>query len=370
MTARRIGIGTLAVATALTAWLLLGGGRLAAEPLPRALSDAEFWRLVQELSEPDGYFDSDNLLSNETTFQYVIPQLTRTVKPGAAYLGVGPEQNFAYIIALQPAIAFVPDIRRGNLHAHLMYKALIEMAADRAEFLSLLFARTRPAGLGASSDVNALLDAYAHAPVDDALYRRTLAAIKDRLTVRHGFTLQRDDLPGIEYVYAEFKRGGPSLSYNSSRRQSRPYPTYSELQRETDDAGVLRGYLASEANFRALKSFEERNLLVPLVADFAGPKTIRAVGAYLRAHDATVGAFYTSNVENYLFQSGSWGRFAGNVAALPLDQSSTFIRACFDSCGGPNGSRSRTLLDPIAPLIRDFDAGRIRSYWDVLSHGR
>jgi hypothetical protein len=367
MRARRV-LVLLACAMAL-AWLI-AGPRVAAEPLPRALSDAEFWRLVVELSEPDGYFDSDNLLSNETTFQYVIPRLTRTVKPGAAYLGVGPEQNFTYIIALQPAIAFVPDIRRGNLHEHLMYKALIEMAADRAEFLSLLFARTRPAGLGPTSDVHTLLEAYARAPVDEALYRRTLAAITERLTVRHGFALERGDLPGIEYVYSEFRRGGPSLSYNSSRTQRRPYPTYSELQRETDDQGQLRGYLASEANFKTLKSFEERNLLVPLVADFAGPKTIRAIGAYLKAHDATVGAFYTSNVENYLFQSGSWGRFAGNVAALPLDASSTFIRACFDSCGGANGSRSTTLLDPMAVLIRDFDAGRIRTYWDVLSRGR
>ena len=345
-------------------------GPIAAEPLPRALPDAEFWRLVEELSEPNGYFDSDNLLSNETTFQYVIPRLTTIVKPGSAYLGVGPEQNFTYIIALQPGIAFVPDIRRGNLQAHLMYKALIEMAADRAEFLSLLFARTRPAGLGQASDVNRLLEAYSRAPVDDALYRKTLAAMNQRLSVQHGFTLLPEDVKGLEYVYSSFRDAGPSLSYNSSRPQRRPYPTYSELQRETDDQGQPRGYLASEANFKTLKSFQERNLLVPLVADFAGPKTLRAVGAYLRAHDATVGAFYTSNVENYLFQSGRWGRFAGNVAALPLDASSTFIRACFDSCGGAAGSRSTTLLDSMPALVRDFDSGKVRTYWDVLSHSR
>ena len=368
MTVRRIGLGTRAVAAAVTGWLLLAGGRVAAEPLPASLTDAEFWRLVETLSEPDGYFDSDNLLSNETTFQYVIPTLTTIVKPGTAYLGVGPEQNFTYIIALRPAVAFVPDIRRGNLHAHLMYKALFEMAADRAECLSLLFARRRPAGLGPGTGVNALLDAYAAAPVDHALHARTLAAIKERLTVRHGFALRAADAAGVDYVYTAFRDAGPGLSYNSSRPQRRAYPTYSELQRETDDQGQLRGYLASEANFRTLKSFEERNLLVPLVADFAGPKTIRAVGAYLKAHEATVGAFYTSNVENYLFQSGSWGRFAGNVAALPLDAGSTFIRACFDSCGGAAGSRSTTLLDSMPDLLRDFDAGRIRSYWDVLSH--
>ena len=85
---------------------------------------------------------------------------------------------------------------------------------------------------------------------------------------------------------------------------------------------------------------------------------------------AIVAAFYTSNVENYLFQSGSWGRFAKNVEALPLDASSTFIRACFDSCPSVPGSRSTTLLDPMSSLIKDFNAGKVRGYYDVLGHGR
>ena len=336
--------------------------------LERGLTDAEFWRLVETLSEPDGYFDSDNLLSNETTFQYVIPRLTRGIKPGLAYLGVGPEQNFTYIIALRPSIAFVADIRRGNLQEHLMYKALVEMAADRAEFLSLLFGRTRPDGLGPDTRVDNLLDAFEHAPPDEALYRRTLAAMRQWLTVHHAFALHKDDFSGIEYVYAAFHAAGPALSYNSSRPQRMRYPTYAELQRETDRAGQARGYLASEANFRTLKAFEGRNLLVPLVGDFAGPKTLRAVGTYLKAQATVVGAFYTSNVENYLFQNGEWERFVRNVATLPLDGSSTFIRACFDRCQSAPGSRSTTLLDSMTGLIRDFNDGKIRSYWDVLAH--
>lgn len=336
--------------------------------LPERLTNTEFWTLIEEYSEPNGYFDSDNLLSNETTFQYVIPRLTERVPPGKAYVGVGPEQNFAYIIALQPGIAFVPDIRRGNLQAHLMYKALIELAGDRAEFLSLLFARQRPRGVSASSTVDELLDAYVAAPPDDALYRRTLDGIERRLVDDRGFPLEAEDLDGIEYVYSAFHAAGPSLSYNSSRAQRTRYPTYAELQRETDEEGRPRGYLTDEASFGALKRYQERNLIVPLVADFAGPRTLRAVGEYLRRHGATVGAFYTSNVENYLFQNGRWGRFAGNVAAMPLDGASTFIRACFDRCRSVPWSRSTTLLDSMAGLIRDFNDGKIRTYWDVLAH--
>lgn len=344
----------------------------AAVAVPDRLSDDEFWRLTEDLSEPNGYFNSDNLLSNETTFQYVIPRLVATIKPGMAYLGVGPEQNFPYMIALRPAIAFVPDIRRGNLQGHLLYKALFEMAPDRAEFLSLLFSRTRPAGLGPDTPVAQLLDAYLKVAPSEAAYRRNLADVRNVLTVRHRFKLHAEDIEGIDYIYSSFFDGGPLLAYNSARPQRRRYPTYSELQRETDGQGQARGYLASEANYRWIRQFEERNLLVPLVADFAGPKTLRAVGAYLKDHRSTVGAFYTSNVENYLFQSGAWSQFARNVSSLPLDGSSTFIRSCFDSCLDvtPPGSRVVTLLDPITALLKDYGEGRVRGYFDVLYHGR
>jgi hypothetical protein len=82
---------------------------------PKALTDRQFWDLSKDSSEEDGVFRSDNLLSNETSFQYVIPDLLGTVKQGRAYLGVGPEQNFTYISAFRPTMAIIIDIRHGNL---------------------------------------------------------------------------------------------------------------------------------------------------------------------------------------------------------------------------------------------------------------
>src|SRR5262245_27170367 len=80
---------------------------------PSRLADREVWRLISESSEPDGVFRSDNLLSNELGMQLVIPDLVKTAKPGRVYMGVGPEQNFTYIVATKPAMAFIIDIRRG-----------------------------------------------------------------------------------------------------------------------------------------------------------------------------------------------------------------------------------------------------------------
>src|ERR1039458_4109633 len=121
--------------------------RAASDTLPSRLTDQEFWKLSEEFSEPNGYFQSDNLVSNEDTFQYVVPTIRKNVKPGGVYLGVAPDQNFTYLLAADPKMAFIVDIRRGNLHTQLMYKALLELSSDRADFVSRLFSKKRPAGL-------------------------------------------------------------------------------------------------------------------------------------------------------------------------------------------------------------------------------
>ena len=142
-------------------------------------------------------------------------------------------------------------------------------------------------------------------------------------------------------------------------------PSYSELMAETDALGTHRSYLATEENYRALRELEMNNLIVPIVGDFAGEKALRAVGAYLKQHNATVTAFYTSNVEQYLFQQADdWKHFFGNVAALPLDSKSTFIRAVFnymgfrDSSTGIPGPRSTTMLSPIQDVLKAVDDGK------------
>lgn len=333
------------------------------------LTDQQFWDLVTGLSEPGGYFDSDNLISNEDTFQTVIPELIRRIPAGGVYLGVGPEQNFPYIIAVRPKLAFITDIRRGNLHVQLLYKALIERSVSRAEFLSRLFARRLPAGSETQNAIEQLLGALSSAPVDRRYFEETLSEIVERLTKRHGFALESGDIAGLRYVYEQFVSGGPSLRFVSSR-PGNWYPTFAELQVATDGQGVRHGYLATEDAFRQLKAMEERNAIVPVVGNFGGPKALRAIGAYVASHHAVVSVFYTSNVERYLFQGGLWPTFIGNVAALPLDENSTFIRSCFDNCSSFGGSRSVTLLGSMQALIDDVRAARVRSYGDVLDHSR
>jgi hypothetical protein len=301
----------------------------AADNLPERLSDQEFWRLTEEFSEPGGYFRSDNLLSNESWMQQVIAELLGWTQRGGAYLGVGPEQNFTYIAALKPRIVFITDIRRGNLHTQLMYKALFELAGDRADFVSRLFTRKRPDGLGSNSTVQEIfqkLDAVTTG--DETAYQENLRAIRGLLVEKHKLPLSKEDLAGIEYVVHSFYRFGPGIHYNSSGQSSGgrggSFVTYADLMTLTDEYGLSRGYLASEENFKTVKDLEEKNLIIPIVGNFSGPKALRAIGKYLKEHNSTVTAFYLSNVEQYLDRA--WGAFCANVATLPLDEKSTFIR--------------------------------------------
>jgi len=316
--------------TAAAIVLALRVAAIAADQVPARLSDPDFWSLVTTLSEPNGSFRSDNLLSNELRHQYVIPELKQTAKPGRAYVGVGPEQNFTYIAALQPSIAFILDIRRGNLQLHLMYKAIFELSADRADFVSRLFSRKQPEGLKATSTAAEIFNAYADVEASQALYEKNLKAIETQLAGKHGFALSDDDIAGIEYVYHALFTFGPAINYSSTEGVSGAgsyRPTYADLMTATDNDGRAHGYLASEDAFGAVKALQARNLVVPVVGDFAGPRALRSVGAYLRSKSAVVSAFYVSNVEQYLRVERVWGAFCGNAARLPLDETSTFIRA-------------------------------------------
>jgi hypothetical protein len=295
--------------------------------LPAHLTNAEFWTLVTSMSEPEGNFRSDNLVSNEIKFQWVIPELVRHVRPGGLYIGVGPEQNFTYVAALKSRLAFIVDVRRGNTDLHLMYKALFELSSDRADFVSKLLSRPRPAGLTSKSSAFDIFAAFSTVDPSERMLNATLASIRHQLSTVHSFPMPGDDLARIEAIHRVFFLAGTKIQYS-------PYgsfggttqPTYAELMAATDESGEGRSFLANEATFAFIKDLELRNMLVPLVGDFGGAKTLRAIGEYARRHGATIFAFYVSNVEEYL-QGPVARAFCRNVSSMPLTPESVFIRA-------------------------------------------
>jgi hypothetical protein len=357
----------------------------AADTLPSQLSDETFWKLIEDFSEDSGYFTSENFSSNERGYETLIPRLQTKWQPGNAYMGVGPEQNFQYIASLKPKIAFIVDIRRQNMIQHLLYKAAFELSANRADFLSVVFSRKRPAGLSDNAPTTQLFDAYERLEKDSVLAETNRKAIKDLLVKDHKFRLTEEDLATLDHVFDVFAAYGPTLNYSSQldpitrqMRQGRGgnNVNYSDLMRLADASGVNRSYLASEDSFRFMKELEKKNLLIPVVGNFGGPKALRAVGQYLRDHGAIVGAFYLSNVEQYLFRPPNGGtridrQFYESVGTLPVDESSMFIRSGNLGGNGAFNGGGRGGLTPmmssIMDVLRAFKAGQINEQQDVLS---
>ena len=291
----------------------------AADTIPAELTDTAFWKMISDFSEPGGSFQLEIITSNEQSYQYVLPELTARIKPGGVYLGVAPEQNFTYIAALAPKIAFIFDIRRDMMVEHLMYKAVFEMSADRADFVSNLFSRPRPAGLTADSSVEAIFRAFAGAPADSKLAEEHLKTILTRLVSTHQFPMNQADQDRVRSIYMTFLREGV-VNFSSSYAS----PGYAGLMTMTDLNGKNWSFLATKENYDRVRVMHQKNMIVPVVGDFAGPKALRAVGQYLKDHGAVVGVFYISNVEDYI--QNVWASYSGNIASLPVDDSSTFIR--------------------------------------------
>jgi len=355
----------------LVALLITVPSTKAADTVPRELTDDAFWKMVSDYSEDSGSFRFE-YMSNELQFQYVIPRLKENRKPGGVYLGVGPEQNFTYIAALQPKMAFIFDIRRQNMVEHLIYKAIFEMSQDRVEFLSRLFSRKAPPGLNEKSTARQIFTAFRSATPDQDLYRENLQAIKDRLLKEHRFQLTTSDRESIEYIYRIFFDTASVFGYSSGTFGGFG-GTYADLMTATDQQGQARSYLANEENYQVVRELERKNLIVPVVGDFAGSKALRGVARYIRDRGATVTAFYTSNVEQYLFQQGDdWKHFLTNVAGFPLDSSSMFIRSSHFAFGDAqpprqfNRGRFIQLLSPMAEVVKAYNTGQITSYEDLI----
>jgi hypothetical protein len=128
-------------------------------------------------------------------------------------------------------------------------------------------------------------------------------------------------------------------------------PTYAELMSARDPDGRHGSYLATEEAYATFRRYQLRNRIVPVVGDFAGGTALRAIGRHLASQGIAVSAFYTSNVEVYL--GAGVPRFEANVAALPSDARSVFVRTRFQMTGETNGRpdfRTTTYTVP----VRDY----------------
>ena len=341
--------------------------------LPAAAQHAaapSFAQTVASLSEPGGFFDTDNLISNESSYLQVIPELEKRGVHGGAYLGVGPDQNFSYIAAVRPSIAFIVDIRRDNLLLQLLFKALFKTSGTRVEYLSGLFGRQAPSDVASwrGAAIEKIAERVESAP---RAAIPGLDAALDRTMQSFGVPLSKDDLATVHRFHQAFIDAGLSMRFQSAGRAPRIYyPTFQEMLVDKDPSGRQSNYLASDDAFQFVRGLENRDLVIPVVGDLSGPTAVASIGRFVSERNERVSAFYVSNVEFYLFREGTFAHFVTNLQRLPHSGNSVLIRSIFAGryalTGGRPTDDSDSELQSIDDVLSGYTNGRIRMYADLI----
>jgi hypothetical protein len=295
---------------------------------------------------------------------------------------VGPEQNFTYIAKIRPQIAFIVDIRRQAVIQHLMYKAIVQRAEDRAQFLSALFCRPLggPKSPGAGAAAGDLVDYFQRTPASKVLYAQNLTRLQNTIQKEFRIPLTESDTKSLDYVYGMFRDLGLDISYNWPYSIRSPggmsgygmhFPTFADLILQVDQKQRLGNFLASEDDYSFVRRLHQQNRIIPVNGDFAGRKALAAIGGYLSQNKYTLSAFYTSNVEQFLFQNEVYDRFVANVRTLPVDGRSVFIRAVArmrqSHPAWQPGHRTTTLLQKLTDFLHDEDTNPYRTYWEMVN---
>lgn len=315
---------------------------------------------IRTLSEPNGYFDTDNLVSNESSYLHVIPSLNQSGLTGGVYIGVGPDQNYSYIARLRPAVAYLLDVRRDNLLLHLLFKAMFEMAPTRIEYLSLLTGRAPPPAKLKDREL-ALPEVIQWV---DTAARTDRAALRSAVEARlrgYGVPLSHDDLETIDRFHGAFIDEGLDLQFRSHRRGPNGYyPTLRALLMATDRTGQRWSYMDTEDAYAVIRSLHGQHAIVPVVGDLSGPRALRAIGAEMKVTGHSLSVIYVSNAEDYLFRDGRFEAFVSNLNAVPRTPGALLIRSIFR--GGPSVSEVQRIDD----MASGVASGRYSNYGDLI----
>ena len=199
---------------------------------------------------------------------------------------------------------------------------------------------------------------------------------------KHGFPFKPEDVVTLDHVHHIFELYGSQTGYSSNintidfTNGGGRNGNFTTILTTIDDQGMNRTFLATEENFQFVKRMQQKNLIIPAVGDFGGDKALRAIAEYLKDHDAIVTTFYVSNVEQYLFRpdptsrNGGAQRFYENVAGLPLEGSSTFIRVSNNDAIKQTYPGFTTHLGSIAETLQAFKENRLQTIRDVFALSR
>jgi hypothetical protein len=331
-----------------------------------AAKDADFRSSIESLGEPaSGSASADNFVTNEDSIASVLDRLAE-VPRGLAYLGVGPDQNFSLIAASKPAQALILDFRKKNQLLHLMHKALVEMSADRFEYLRRFWARDVPADEALKGDAKRLVSAFAAAESQPKRLAESQAEVRRFLHVE-GFH-DEADFEEIRRMQSRLAGPGPEARFLALRM----YPTMGRLIAERTRSGRPGHWLADDSLFEVVRGLHLDDAILPVVADWAGDRAMKAVADHAKGTKMQVGVVYVSDVEFFLFRGGLFDRYVANLARLPIHPRAVIVRTSTREIDHPEriaGASSTTIARNLGGFLEAARNGRIRRWEDLFGIG-
>ena len=342
------------------------------------ISTEEFTRIIEDFSESGGYFFSDNFISNEEEYVRIADKIKDLGISGGAYIGVGPEQNFTYIARLQPEIAFIVDVRRQAMIQQLMFKALFRLADDRIEFLARLLSRPVKGTDAPKSDasIDELMRYFSLTPPDSKAFTSNLAEVKKTIQNDFKFPLSESDLFSLDYIFDSFREDGVYVAFEMDsfrgrgrgRRGFGHFPTMREILEQRNLKGKPGNFLANDKDYEIVRKIQAQNRIIPIVGDFAGTKAIKAIAGYLKKQSCSVSVFYTSNVEQFLFENGVFDAYAENVKSLPIQSNSLLIRSVIARYRSEyRRPVMASLLQSLPKFLKEYEEGLYIDYWMLVN---
>ena len=339
--------------------------------LPARLTPKQFASLVADLSEEGDGFESENLVSNETDYLRVVGAL-KDCPRDQVYVGVGPDQNFSYIAAIEPRLAFIVDIRRQNLVPHLLFKALFELAPTPQAYLQKLLCREVVAE---GKDYAQWLADLDHAPPRQDLYDANLAEIRAHIS-GYRLPMRPQDWGDLEKIYRAFFERGLEIRYEllNRDRAHQVYPTWREFLLSQDPQGNYASYVGNPQYYQCIRRMQQENRILPVVGDFAGHRALSGISTYVRDHGAVVSLFYISNVEYYLLPDQQlddlYEEFLDNLRELPRLPQSLLIRTWNNRevkhPHGLGGHLFTTVEQPLGLFLQRVEENRYVTHQDIL----
>lgn len=218
-----------------------------------------------------------------------------------AFIGVGPCQNLTYVGALRPRLALICDSRPDNLLEHLIFKMLVERAADPLDYLLLLFSRTCPQRppAGELRTPQDLVDAFGNTVISRALYDENLAVLRSTAARRWG--LQPAHTDRFDYLYGEFfRRQLDIFVFGEKSDIGEECPTMRDILLATTSSGWNFHFLTDPSRFDYVRKMHLRDRIIPLLGNLCEPDSISMLNDLLEHFGETADTVYLSNIEDHI----------------------------------------------------------------------